>query len=118
PGPALDRLFLPLGDRIVALLLTSGESVWEKTFRAAISSLLALDDHCIVGTASKNVLSLDLRRGRERWHRRLGGDIAGIPAADEKRIYLASRDNVLRAVDRKSGNLRWLAGLLSRPAGG
>ena len=118
PGPALDRLFLPLGDRLVALLLKSGESVWEKTFTAGITSLLALDDQLIVGTASKVVLSLELRRGRERWHWRLGGDIAGIPAADEKRIYLASRDNVVRAVDRKSGNLRWLAGLSSRPAGG
>ena len=118
PGPALDRLFLPLGDRLVAVLLKSGESVWEETFAAAITSLLALDDQLIVGTASKDVLSLDLRRGRERWRWRIGGDIAGTPAADDKRIYLASRDNVLRAVDRKSGNLKWNAGLSSRPAGG
>ncbi len=48
----------------------------------------------------------------------LGGDMAGSPAADEKRIYFASRDNILRAVDRKSGNLKWKAGLSSRPAGG
>jgi hypothetical protein len=44
--------------------------------------------------------------------------VAGSPAADDKRIYFASRDNMLRAVDRKSGNLRWTAGLSSRPAGG
>ncbi len=44
--------------------------------------------------------------------------MAGIPAADDKRIYFASRDNMLRAVDRKSGNLRWKAALSSRPAGG
>lgn len=119
PGPALDRLFLPLGDnRVVSVLIETGESVWERTFDAAITSLLALEDQLIVGTASKYVWSLDVRRGGERWRRRLGGDIAGVPAADDKRIYFASRDNLLSAVDRNSGNLRWNAGLSSRPAGG
>ena len=119
PGPALDRLYLPLANnRLVSVLLTSGETVWERTFNAPITSLLALDDQLIVGTGAKYVWSLDVQRGRDRWNRVLGGDLAGLPAADDKRIYFASRDNVLRAVDRKSGNLRWIAGLTSRPAGG
>ena len=70
------------------------------------------------GTTSKQLLSVDVARGRERWNRQLGGDLAGVPVADEKRIYYASRDNMLWAVDRKSGNLRWHAALSSRPAGG
>ena len=45
----------------------------------------------------------------------VGGDISGIPAADDKRIYFAARDNVLRALDRKSGNLRWKANLPVAP---
>lgn len=119
PGPALDRLFLPLADkRLVAVELATGDTIWERTFTAAITSLLALDDQLVVGTASKHVSSHDLRRGNQRWIWRLGGDLAGIPAADDKRIYLASRDNMLRAVDRKSGNMRWHEGLSSRPAGG
>jgi outer membrane protein assembly factor BamB len=64
------------------------------------------------------VTSLDLTRGRQRWTWPLGGDVAGSPAADEKRIYFVSRDNILRAVDRKSGNLRWRASITARPAGG
>jgi len=44
--------------------------------------------------------------------------MAGLPVADDKRIYFASRDNMLRAVDRNSGNLKWKEGLESRPAGG
>jgi outer membrane protein assembly factor BamB len=119
PGPALDRLYLPLADnRLVCVMLESGETVWERTFNAAITSLLALDDQLIVGTDAKFVWSLDLQRGGDRWTRRLGGDMAGMPAADDKRIFFASRDNMLRAVDRKSGNLRWHAALSSRPAGG
>lgn len=119
PGPALDRLFLPLADnRLVSVALNSGETYWERTFGAEITALLALDDQLIVGTAAKDVFSVELQRGRDRWHWRLGGDMAGVPAADDKRIYIAARDNVLRAVDRNSGNLRWHEGLSSRPAGG
>ena len=119
PGPALDRLFLPLADnRVVAVLLATGETVWERTFSAPVTALLALEDQLVFGTTAKEVMSIDLSRGRDRWTWTLGGDVAGSPAADEKRIYFASRDNILRAVDRKSGNLRWKAGLSSRPAGG
>jgi hypothetical protein len=80
--------------------------------------MLALEDQLIVGTAAKYVMSLELSDGDTRWSRRLGGDMAGTPTADDKRIYYASRENVLWAVDRKSGNLRWRAPLASRPAGG
>ena len=119
PGPALDRLYLPLEDnRLVSVLLATGEIVWQRALPARVTSLLALDDQLVVGTAAKRLLSLNLRNGRERWGWPVGGDISGTPAADEKRIYFAARDNVLRAVDRGSGNLRWKANLPSRPAGG
>jgi len=119
PGPALDRLYLPLADnRLICVQLNTGDTIWERTFTAPITSLLALEDQLIVGTGSKYVWSLELQRGRDKWGWQLGGDMAGLPAADDKRIYFASRDNVLRAVDRKSGNMRWNAGLASRPAGG
>lgn len=119
PGPALDLLFLPLADnRLVAVKLDTGDTVWERTLAAPITSLLALDDQVMFGTAAKYVVSVDPRHGHERWSRRLGGDMAGVPAADDKRIYYATRDNMLWAVDRKSGNLRWNAALSSRPAGG
>lgn len=119
PGPALDRLYLPLADhRLISVLLTSGETVWSRTLTAPVTSLLALDDQLVFGTTAKDVISVDLKRGRERWRWRVGGDVSGVPDADEKRIYFASRDNILRAVDRKSGNLRWKANLDARPAGG
>jgi outer membrane protein assembly factor BamB len=119
PGPALDSLFLPLADnRLVALKLDTGETLWEQTVPAPIAALLALDDQLVFGTTSKEVVSVELRRGRQRWSRRLGGDMAGVPVADDKRIYYATRDNMLWAVDRKTGNLRWNTSLSSRPAGG
>ena len=119
PGPALDRLFLPLADnRVVAVLLATGETVWERTFSAPVTALLALEDQLVFGTTAKEVMSIDVARGRDRWTWTIGGDMAGSPAADDNGIYFASRDNILRAVNRKSGNLKWKAGLMSRPAGG
>jgi outer membrane protein assembly factor BamB len=118
PAPALDRLFLPLADnRLVAVMLTTGETTWSRTLTSRISGLLALDDQLVFGTVARDVVSVNLTNGSERWKWRVGGDVSGLPAADEKRIYFAARDNVLRAVDRKSGNLRWSASLPARPSG-
>lgn len=118
PAPALDRLYLPLADnRLVSVLLTSGETKWSRMLSSRITGLLALDDQLVFGTAGRQVVSVSLATGRERWAWDVGGDVSGLPAADAKRIYFAARDNVLRAVDRKSGNLRWSASLPSRPSG-
>lgn len=118
PAPALDRLFLPLADnRLVSVLLSTGDTTWSRTLDARITGLLALDDQLVFGTTARDVVSVGLTSGRERWRWHVGGDVSGLPAADEKRIYFAARDNVLRAVDRKSGNLRWSATLPSRPSG-
>jgi outer membrane protein assembly factor BamB len=119
PGPALDRLYLALEDRrLVSVLLTSGETVWERTLPARVTTILALDDQLVIGTAAKHMMSISLSSGRTRWDWALGGDVSGSPTADDERIYFAGRDNLLRAVDRGSGNLRWKANLPSRPAGG
>lgn len=119
PGSALDRLFVPLADnRLVALRLHTGETIWELTTAAPIAALLGLDEQVVLGTTNKDVISVDVKHGRERWQRHLGGDMAGVPIADDKRVYYATRDNMLWAVDRKSGNLRWNATLTARPAGG
>lgn len=119
PGPALDRLYVSLEDnRLVCLLLENGETIWSRVLPARVTTLLALDDQLVIGTAAKRVSSINLKNGRDRWEWTIGGDISGLPSADDKRIYVASRENLLRALDRKSGNLRWKANLGSRPAGG
>lgn len=119
PAPALDRLYLPLADnRLIAVLLVTGETVWSRPLSSRITALLALDDQLVFGTTAHDVTSVSLSNGRERWTWHVGGDVSGLPSADEKSIYFASRDNIVRAVDRKSGNLRWKASLPARPAGG
>jgi outer membrane protein assembly factor BamB len=110
---------LPLADgRLVAVSLATGETIWSQRVIGRITALVGLGDQLVFGTSGRYVVSVDLERGRERWKWPIGGDVAGLPVADDKRIYFASRDNVLRAVDRKNGNLRWKAILPSRPASG
>lgn len=119
PGPALDRLYLPLADqRLVAVRLADGATVWSRTLASRITTMLALEDQLVVGTAARHLMSVSLSNGRARWTWAVGGDLSGTPIADTEHIYFAARDNVLRAIDRGNGNLRWKATLPSRPAGG
>lgn len=119
PVPALDRVFAALTDgRVVALALATGEVAWERSVPGRVTGLRALPDQLIAGTSEDEVYSFDLRRGRQRWRWRVGGDVSGTPSFDDRFIFFAARDNVLRAVDRRSGNLRWTADLPSRPIGG
>jgi outer membrane protein assembly factor BamB len=119
PAPGLDRVYIGLdGGRLVSLDLATGQQAWERTVPGRITGLKAVDGQLIVGTTGNAVYSLDLRTGRQRWRWRVGGDVAGAAATDDRHVYFAARDNVLRAVDLRSGNLRWITELPARPVGG
>jgi outer membrane protein assembly factor BamB len=119
PVPALNRLCLALTDgRFLAIDLASGATVWSRRIPGRITGLLSLPEQLVFGTTENAAFSAEVKTGRERWHWRVGGDVVGTPFADARRIYFVSRDNMVRAVDRKSANLRWTASLASRPAGG
>ena len=119
PSAAGDRLYAGLKDgRVLAIDRESGDEMWSYTVGDEVTGLLALDDQVIVGTTGNRVYSLRPETGRLHWQWRVGADVSGPAAADDKRIYFAALDNVLRAVDRKNGNLRWTQPLPSRPSGG
>ena len=119
PAAGLDRIYVGLdGGRVVSLGLASGAETWARTVPGRVTSLQAVDGQLIVGTTGNAVFSLDLASGRQRWRWRIGGDVAGRATADDRHIYFTARDNVVRAVDRGNGNLRWTAELPSRPVGG
>jgi outer membrane protein assembly factor BamB len=114
-----DRFYLALTDtRVLAVDRDSGEPIWTVTVDNAATGVLALDDQLVIGTRGNRVYSLKPDNGRLRWTWQLGGDVTGPAFADERHIYVAALDNVLRALDRKSGNIRWTAPLPSRPLGG
>jgi outer membrane protein assembly factor BamB len=119
PAAGLDRLYVGLeGGQVLSLDLANGERAWSREVPGRVTGLKAADGQLIVGTTGNAVLSLDLKTGRQNWRWRVGGDVAGAAANDDRRVYFAARDNVLRAVDIRSGNLRWTADLPARPVGG
>lgn len=119
PTPAGDRLYVALRDgRIAALAIDSGIAAWASPLNEPVTGMLALEDQLLVGSRKNVIHSLSLSSGRVRWTQRAGADTAGAPVADDKLIYFAALDNMLRALDRRNGNLRWSRSLPSRPAAG
>jgi outer membrane protein assembly factor BamB len=119
PSASDDRLYAALRDgRLVALALDSGAAVWSLALEQDVTGVLALEDQVLAGTRANHMHSVSRDRGRIRWSQRAGADVIGPPAADDAHIYFVAFDNVLRALDRGNGNLRWRRNLPSRPSGG
>lgn len=118
PAPALDRLYLGLTDRrVVAVDLATGAPIWTREMEGVATGLLALDEQLIVGSSARAIYSFSLRTARQRWRWRLGAGVLGAPVANESRVFFATLDNTVRAIERSNGHLAWRQGLPSRPAG-
>ena len=118
PAIAGDRLHVSLVDgRVVVLALSSGSLIWERELPGEPQGILVLDA-LYVGSTDNHLYRLDLADGDIDWYWRTGGDIVGTPTADAERVYFTSRDNVLRALDRRNGARRWRRPLAGRPADG
>ena len=119
PALAADRVYAPAKDgRIVALRLDTGEPIWERRIGGVPSEMLALDDRLYVGSDDNFFYCLTARTGQIDWRWRTGGDVVGTPVVDERRVYFVSFDNILRALDRRSGAQRWKRPLPFRPITG
>jgi outer membrane protein assembly factor BamB len=119
PSSSHDRVYAALADgRLVAIEMTSGQLAWSVALDQDVTGLLALEDQLLVGTRANLLHSVSLDRGRIRWSQKAGADVIGAPAADDSNIYFVAYDNILRAVNRGNGNLRWRRNLPSRPTGG
>ncbi len=118
---AADRIYASLADgRVLALQVETGVALWERRLGAAPGEILALDDRLFVGSLeseNRAFYALDPGSGDIEWRWRTGGTIVGRPAVDDQRVYFASLDNVVRALDRNHGAQRWYAALPLRPSG-
>ena len=118
PAPALDNLYLGLADgRTVAAGAGVGARRVEPDPRRACHGPHGARRPAARRHAMSALHSLDLRRGTVRWRFRTGAPVVARPTADEQRIYVVAYDHILRALDRRSGNLRWRRALPHRPAG-
>jgi hypothetical protein len=91
---------------------------WERKIGGAPGDVLALEERVFVGSTDNFFYCLMASDGRIDWRWRTGADVVGIPAADASTVYFASLDNVLRALNQKSGGQRWMRALPVRPTSG
>lgn len=119
PALAADRVYVPLDDgRVMALEVATGTHVWTRRLGGPPNDMLATDDRLYVGSDDNYLYCLLASNGEVAWRWRTGADVIGAPITDGARIYFVSRDNVLRALDRKSGAQRWKRALPGRPTRG
>jgi outer membrane protein assembly factor BamB len=119
PSLAADRVYVPTTDnRIVALQVESGEILWERRLGGSPNDILALDERLYAGAKDNFFYCLMAKDGSVAWRWRTGGDAIGRPISDEDRVYFVALDNVLRALDLKSGVQHWMRPLALRPAWG
>jgi outer membrane protein assembly factor BamB len=117
PALAADRVYVPTEDgRLVALQVEDGATVWERRLGGAVGEILALEDRVYAGTKDQFLYCVLAKDGHVDWRWRTGGPVVGAPVADERNIYFAAMDNVLRALSRTSGAQRWIRPLPLRPA--
>jgi outer membrane protein assembly factor BamB len=108
--PALsgDGLYLPLTDnRVVRLNLQTGTGAWDRKILSQPMTILLSGDRVFVGTRERWFYALEPDSGRVQWRVRVGAGIAGTPAADAASVVFLSLDNLLRALDRSGGSLKW-----------
>ena len=118
PSLAGDRMYVSLDSGgVVALSLMTGVVLWEQRLAGTPSQILPLDD-LFVGATDNHFYRLSRIDGSIQWDWRTGGDIVGMPAVDEKRVYFSSLDNMLWALNRSSGVQQWREPLAARPTGG
>jgi len=117
PGFADGRVYISTRDRrIVAMRLEDGEPIWERHFNGVPADILAVADRVYVGSTDNYLYCLLAADGSIDWRWRTGGDILGTPVTDGNRVYFVALDNVLRALDHKSGVQQWMRPLPIRPA--
>ena len=95
---------------------TDGDAVWERRLGGAANDILALDDRVYAGAQGQLLL---LRDGQRRPRRLAVADRRRRRrrrrSSDETNVYFVALDNVLRALNRKSGGQQWMRPLPFRP---
>ena len=112
-----DAFYLTFDDgNVVALSPADGTTRWRRRLPGRLSEPAVGKDRVFVGSTNNFLYALDAEDGSIEWQWRTGGDVIGASADRTGRVYVASLDNLLRAVNRGNGNQRWRKDVTSRPA--
>ena len=120
--PAIDgdRLFAPLNDgRLVALKISAaGQVLWTTAIGAAGTEPAAAGGRVYLGSVNGIVHAIRQDDGRRDWppHRAIQARVSGAPLVEPSRVIVATVDNRVIALDRRSGSILWWRGLPARPS--
>jgi outer membrane protein assembly factor BamB len=116
PALSRDRIFAALDDkRLVSIDRRNGAKLWERSLPALSTGVWAALDRVCLGSVDNYLYCFGATNGEVAFQFQTGADLVGAPAGDEELLYFVSLDNVLRAVFRRSGNLKWKQPLPARP---
>lgn len=71
------------------------------------SSPDASDGRVVIGSSDKNLYCFNIRTGAPAWKITTGAPVVAAPVIHEGTVFIGGSDGVFRAVDLKSGTLRW-----------
>jgi outer membrane protein assembly factor BamB len=93
--------------RVLCLRLADGSVAWTRTLAGMLSEPALGRDRVFIGSDTASLWALDTRSGDVdwKWIRRIfGGDVIGA-AVDDDVIYVASLDNMIRALNRDGSQI-------------
>lgn len=103
--------------RLLAVRLADGQIAWQRTLTGTLSEPAVSPERILVGSTTNWLWALDPRSGDDKWvwqGRVFGGDVIGATVVD-KTVYVASKDNIIRALNLGSGNQLWQKDVKTRP---
>jgi outer membrane protein assembly factor BamB len=119
--PAIEgaHMYVSVTDgRLLALTVNDGKTLWTQEVGIKPTEPLIYGDRIFIGSAAKFFYSLKMQDGTPDWPFPVGAAVFGRAAADAKHVYFVAYDNLLRAHDRRRGQLVWKAPLKYRPSAG
>jgi len=105
--------------RVTQVQLSDGTLQWEHQLSGELTEPAADGGELFVGskTSPPRFWSLDARRKKEKW--KWEGGVFGLPVVGAtvqgNSVYVVSKDNLVRALDRGNGKQRWFKPAGTRP---
>lgn len=107
------------GSRAMRVMLADGSVQWERPLQGELSEPTVDRDLLFVGSDATHgsLWALDVKTGKNRWFWPggvFGGAVVGT-AVIGNTVYVVSKDNMLRGLDRGNGSQRWKRPVGTRP---
>jgi outer membrane protein assembly factor BamB len=119
--PAVEgaHIYVPVADgRLVALTADAGKQLWDFDAGIKPTEPVVYGDRVFIGSAAKIFCSVKMQNGQEDWCFPVGAVVFGRAAVSASHVYYVALDNLLRAHERRRGELKWHTDLKYRPSAG